>query len=80
MVIAKTFKNTFQPAATPRPRASAQSRPANAEQVIEAAKSLTRAGWWLSNTTDKSLDVEDLMALPTATIGEHEPAVTEELF
>lgn len=80
MVIAKTFENTFLPAATPRPRTSAQFRPANADHVIEAAKSLTRAGWWLSNTTDKSFDVDDLMALPTATIGEHKPAVTEELF
>ncbi|MFC0248394.1 hypothetical protein ACFFIO_07760 [Citricoccus parietis] len=80
MVIAKMFKNTLLPSATPRPRTSAQFRPANAEQVIEAAKSLTRAGWWLSNPTDKGLDVEDLMALTTATIAAHKPAVTEELF
>ncbi|XKH52097.1 hypothetical protein LG284_08560 [Citricoccus nitrophenolicus] len=80
MVIAKTFKNTFLPSATPRPRTSAQARPANAEQVIEATKSLTRAGWQLSKTTAKGLDVDDLMALTTATIGEHKPAVTEEPF
>ncbi|MGW9550906.1 hypothetical protein ACWG8W_07615 [Citricoccus zhacaiensis] len=79
MVTAKTFKNTFLPSATSRPRTSAQFRPANAEQVIEAAKSLTRSGWWLSNTADKGLDVDDFMAFTTAT-GEHKPAVTEELF
>ncbi|REE05267.1 hypothetical protein [Citricoccus muralis] len=80
MVIAKTFENTFLPSATPRPRTSAQFRPASADQVIEVAKSLTRAGWWLSNTADKGLEVDDHMALTTATIGEHKPAVTEELF
>lgn len=41
-----------------------------AEQVIEVSKSLTRAGWWLDNTTDKELTVEDLVELITTGIDE----------
>lgn len=48
-----------------------------AEQVIEAAKSMTRAGWWLDNTTNKDLDVEDLVELITTAIDEREPIATE---
>lgn len=40
----------------------------SAEQVIEVSKSLTRAGWWLDNTTDTDLTVSDLIELITTGI------------
>lgn len=53
---------------------------AEAEQVVEAAKSLTRAGWWLDNTTDKDLDVEDLIELITTAIDETDSVTNENPF
>ncbi|MGM7669285.1 hypothetical protein [Microbacterium sp. A93] len=53
---------------------------AEADQVVEAVKSLTRAGWWLDNTTDKDLDVEDLIELITTAIDETDAVINENPF
>ena len=34
-----------------------------AQQVLNAARPLTRSGWWLDNCTDKDLTVDDLIEL-----------------
>lgn len=53
-----------------------------AEQTIQAAKALTRAGWWLDNTTDKDLDVDDLIELITTALdpAEDQPIESENPF
>lgn len=53
---------------------------ATPEQVIDAAKTLTRAGWWLDNTTDKGLDVDDLIELITTAIDHEDLETTENPF
>ncbi len=49
----------------------------DAEQVIEVAKSLVRAGWWIDNTKDENLTVDDLLTLITAAIDEDDLVATE---
>ena len=36
---------------------------AQAQQVLDTARTLTRSGWWIDNTTDKDLTVEDITEL-----------------
>lgn len=50
------------------------------EQVVDAAKSLVRAGWWLDNTTEKHLNVDDLITLITTAIDEDDLVGTENPF
>ncbi|MCT2089726.1 hypothetical protein M3D92_10565 [Micrococcus terreus] len=39
-------------------------------EVIQAAKALTRSGWWLDNTNDPDLELEDLVELITTAVDE----------
>ncbi|QCU77947.1 hypothetical protein E7744_06940 [Citricoccus sp. SGAir0253] len=49
-------------------------------QVIEVAKSLVRAGWWIDNTRDPDLTVDDLLTLITTAIDEDDLVATENPF
>ncbi len=61
---------------------AAETRPGpfDAEQIIEVAKALVRAGWWLDNTNDKDLDVDDLLTLITTAVDEDNLVATENPF
>lgn len=52
----------------------------DAEQVIDVAKLLVRAGWWIDNTRDKDLTVDDLLTLITTAIDEDDLVATENPF
>lgn len=52
----------------------------DADHVIEVAKSLVRAGWWIDNTRDKDLEVDDLLTLITTAIDEDDLVTTENPF
>lgn len=52
----------------------------DAERFIEVAKSLVRAGWWIDNTRDKDLAVDDLLTLITTAVDEDDFVATENPF
>ncbi|MBB5748031.1 hypothetical protein [Micrococcus sp. TA1] len=52
----------------------------DAEHVIEVAKSLVRAGWWIDNTKEKDLEVDDLLTLITTAVDEDDLVATENPF
>jgi hypothetical protein len=52
----------------------------DAEQVIEVVKSLVRAGWWIDNTRDEDLTVDDLLTLITTAVDEDDLVATENPF
>ncbi len=60
--------------------AETHRRAFDAEQVIEVAKSLVRSGWWIDNTRDEGLDVDDLLTLITTAIDEDDLVATENPF
>ena len=55
---------------------------ATASEVLEAATTLTRSGWWIENCTDKDLDTDDHIELITTAdeSGRPEPIETENPF
>ncbi|MGQ7786615.1 hypothetical protein [Nesterenkonia sp. K-15-9-6] len=45
--------------------------------ILAAARTLTRAGWWIDNTTDSDLDTDDLIELITTAQDDTEYLETE---
>jgi len=50
-----------------------------ANNVLEIAKNIPKAGWWLDNCTDKSLTVADLIELITTAVDDVEDRETCQL-